>query len=337
MRWDEQGRDSSPPRLTATQKQSARPTTAAWQGSRQNWLRLPQIPKRSESATQAFASDSGVRYLPLPFTRWISPWVEGGVAASLEWNAAQVEGLPGRRRPKSGGRRRRRPAPSSPPSAKAVRRRSLPGHHTKCSRDSAPLKMPCSAVTLSLATITAVVSTALLAIAFGTDNWVHIEVKRAQIQVRISRPEDGGRRPALPRAATWAHGSTDGQRRRCAGAAFSVQVQWSSDSCFALPCWCNTRRSSTNQSVLLLSALGLHICPAKTSKVSGDQVLELRWRPWRHEPPVRPAADTFYSDVGFISLCSRQALPRLSARIAWDRNNEALRLRNVDIFPQIAC
>lgn len=43
--------------------------------------------------------------------------------------------------------------------------------------------MPCSAVTLSLATITAVIAAALLAIAFSTDNWQYIEVKRAQIQV----------------------------------------------------------------------------------------------------------------------------------------------------------
>jgi hypothetical protein len=41
--------------------------------------------------------------------------------------------------------------------------------------------MPCSAVTLSLATITAIVAVALLAIAFSTDNWVYIDVKRAQI------------------------------------------------------------------------------------------------------------------------------------------------------------
>ena len=46
-----------------------------------------------------------------------------------------------------------------------------------------PFTMPCSAVTLSLATITAVVAVALLAIAFSTDNWQYIEVKRAQIQV----------------------------------------------------------------------------------------------------------------------------------------------------------
>lgn len=41
--------------------------------------------------------------------------------------------------------------------------------------------MPCSAVTLSLATITAIVAIALLAIAFSTDNWVYVDVKRAQI------------------------------------------------------------------------------------------------------------------------------------------------------------
>lgn len=43
--------------------------------------------------------------------------------------------------------------------------------------------MPCSAVTLSLATITAIVATALLAIAFSTDNWLYTEVKRSQIKV----------------------------------------------------------------------------------------------------------------------------------------------------------
>ncbi|KAF6202000.1 hypothetical protein GE061_004396 [Apolygus lucorum] len=38
-------------------------------------------------------------------------------------------------------------------------------------------------VTLSLATITAIVATALLAIAFSTDNWLFTEVKRSQIKV----------------------------------------------------------------------------------------------------------------------------------------------------------
>ncbi|KAG8257939.1 hypothetical protein J6590_039488 [Homalodisca vitripennis] len=46
--------------------------------------------------------------------------------------------------------------------------------------------MPCSAVTLSLATITAIVATALLAIAFSTDNWVHIDVKRSNIKLTFS-------------------------------------------------------------------------------------------------------------------------------------------------------
>lgn len=43
--------------------------------------------------------------------------------------------------------------------------------------------MPCSAVTLSIATITAIVAAALMAIAFSTDNWLYIEVKRTSIQV----------------------------------------------------------------------------------------------------------------------------------------------------------
>lgn len=43
--------------------------------------------------------------------------------------------------------------------------------------------MPCSAVTLSLATITSIIAVALLTIAFATDNWLYIEVKRSNIQV----------------------------------------------------------------------------------------------------------------------------------------------------------
>lgn len=43
--------------------------------------------------------------------------------------------------------------------------------------------MPCSAVTLSLATISAIVSVALLAIAFSTDNWLSYEVNRSSIMV----------------------------------------------------------------------------------------------------------------------------------------------------------
>lgn len=46
------------------------------------------------------------------------------------------------------------------------------------------LKMPCSAVTLSLATITSIIAVALLTIAFATDNWVYVEVKRSVIQVK---------------------------------------------------------------------------------------------------------------------------------------------------------
>lgn len=46
--------------------------------------------------------------------------------------------------------------------------------------------MPCSAVTLSLATITSIIAVALLTIAFATDNWLYIEVKRSNIKVRKS-------------------------------------------------------------------------------------------------------------------------------------------------------
>lgn len=42
--------------------------------------------------------------------------------------------------------------------------------------------MPCSAVTLSIATISAIIASALLAIAFSTDNWLYYEVKRSNIQ-----------------------------------------------------------------------------------------------------------------------------------------------------------
>ncbi|XP_030760697.1 uncharacterized protein LOC115885813 isoform X1 [Sitophilus oryzae] len=50
--------------------------------------------------------------------------------------------------------------------------------------------MPCSAVTLSLATITSIIAVALLAIAFATDNWLYIEVKRTNIQNFLSRNSD---------------------------------------------------------------------------------------------------------------------------------------------------
>lgn len=43
--------------------------------------------------------------------------------------------------------------------------------------------MPCSAVTLSMATITGIIATALLTMAFLSDNWLYTDVKRAQIQV----------------------------------------------------------------------------------------------------------------------------------------------------------
>ncbi|CAB0033603.1 unnamed protein product [Trichogramma brassicae] len=50
--------------------------------------------------------------------------------------------------------------------------------------------MPCSAVTLSLATITGIIATALLAIAFSTDNWLFTEVKRHQIQQYLTQHPD---------------------------------------------------------------------------------------------------------------------------------------------------
>lgn len=50
--------------------------------------------------------------------------------------------------------------------------------------------MPCSAVTLSLATITSIIAVALLAIAFATDNWLYIEVKRSNIQSLFNNQRD---------------------------------------------------------------------------------------------------------------------------------------------------
>lgn len=43
--------------------------------------------------------------------------------------------------------------------------------------------MPCSAYTLSLATIAAVISVALIAIAFSTDNWSRITIDRLKLEV----------------------------------------------------------------------------------------------------------------------------------------------------------
>lgn len=47
--------------------------------------------------------------------------------------------------------------------------------------------MPCSAYTLSLATIAAVISVALLAIAFSTDNWSRITVERIKLEAQAQR------------------------------------------------------------------------------------------------------------------------------------------------------
>lgn len=55
--------------------------------------------------------------------------------------------------------------------------------------------MPCSAVTLSLATISAIIAVALLAIAFSTDNWQSYEVKRNNIQVRTEAQNPSDMQP----------------------------------------------------------------------------------------------------------------------------------------------
>ncbi|XP_065583158.1 uncharacterized protein LOC136042158 isoform X3 [Artemia franciscana] len=47
--------------------------------------------------------------------------------------------------------------------------------------------MPCSPVTLSIATIAAVISVALLSIAFSTDNWVRISVDRNALQLNLTQ------------------------------------------------------------------------------------------------------------------------------------------------------
>lgn len=67
-----------------------------------------------------------------------------------------------------------------------LERKSTKNRKGKKEEEEEVTKMPCSAVTLSLATITGIIATGLLAIAFSTDNWLYTEVKRAQIQVRKS-------------------------------------------------------------------------------------------------------------------------------------------------------
>jgi len=49
--------------------------------------------------------------------------------------------------------------------------------------------MPCSAITLSIATVAAVLSVALLAIAFSTDNWLRIDVKREKLRDRLLKSD----------------------------------------------------------------------------------------------------------------------------------------------------
>jgi len=55
--------------------------------------------------------------------------------------------------------------------------------------------MPCSAVTLSIGTVAAVLSVALLSIAFSTDNWLRIDVKREKLKDRLTRELDSAQLP----------------------------------------------------------------------------------------------------------------------------------------------
>ncbi|CAN8007511.1 unnamed protein product [Ixodes pacificus] len=50
--------------------------------------------------------------------------------------------------------------------------------------------MACSAVTLSVATIAAVLALACLAISFGTDNWLETRVNRTAIRTQLQRDTD---------------------------------------------------------------------------------------------------------------------------------------------------
>lgn len=47
----------------------------------------------------------------------------------------------------------------------------------------------CSAVTLAFATIFSLAAVALLAIAFSTDNWLTISVKRDKLEVFMTHPQ----------------------------------------------------------------------------------------------------------------------------------------------------
>lgn len=75
--------------------------------------------------------------------------------------------------------------------------------------------MPCSAVTLCLATVTAIIATALLAISFSTDNWVYIDVKRSSIQQYAAKK--GGQESLLEQINTkyYYYSRTKGLFRIC--------------------------------------------------------------------------------------------------------------------------
>lgn len=75
--------------------------------------------------------------------------------------------------------------------------------------------MPCSAVTLSLATITGIIATALLTIAFLSDNWLYTDVKRAQIQQYAAKNPDQSHLINLMNTKYYYYTRTQGPFRIC--------------------------------------------------------------------------------------------------------------------------
>ena len=83
-------------------------------------------------------------------------------------------------------------------------------------------KMPCSAYTLSLATIAAVISVALVAIAFSTDNWSRITVDRLKLEVRKQKKNSSSsanyttiwRRACIPRPSRTGRGALAPEKRK---------------------------------------------------------------------------------------------------------------------------
>merc|ERR1712154_684176 len=69
-------------------------------------------------------------------------------------------------------------------------RQTLPGSDSDSDRYNKHIMGFCSAVTLAFATIFSLVAVALLAIAFSTDNWITITVKRDDLKGKISILKD---------------------------------------------------------------------------------------------------------------------------------------------------